>query len=949
MVLRKPPPPGIEAPDRGDGRSEQRSSASATVAASSPSSSGRFTRGRARSASQTPLSSAPQSVYSPDLNTSPAFDLMTLDQAQRSPVGAPFNEPQNPWAEELVEKPEQDPKSSSSRADTDISPAAQGPAAENRTGVHRVPPIVTESTQRRQAAEGPQPGPVYGTSPLHTRAESAPQQLQSNNPFLRARQEYNPWEDYTARPAPTEGPPQQAPWPDNGGQGYPGHRVSESEGFIPMTARLSLFDEPEQESPWGEQHPGSNGQPSSHPLRTGLPPQPVGEDPAAVWSPETFDSIPHAVNPPEGPMYDPHAEPQGQVSSADAPTPGVNRDVYSVAQGKQPDYEPQGAESWTNIPSATVSDATRDSSQDLLEYDDAPGSSQMQAGVSQTAARSQPSMGDGKSRDDTLSSGKQPVSLLDSDPLENPEANEPKAPPTPPRPGAGAAAAAPSEADLAREMEKRSETYAIRHVNWTDNTGKLRKSPVLVQNENGPCPLLALVNSLVLRADRNAGTPIVKALQTREQISLGLLIQALFDELTTCLGPDEELPDIEALSRFLTMLDTGMNVNPRLTLESENAAGSFYETNDIRFYGTFKVPLIHGWLASPSSEVHTALIRVAQYHEDIQLLQFRKEEIEDRVCRGGSITPEEEQLMNDIHNILYFVDVENATQLSGFGLDHLTAHLAPGSISILFRNDHFSTLYKHPKTHRLFTLVTDAGYANHAEIVWESLVDVNGSNTEFFSGDFRPVGHAPSGSTSRGHRGTRSDASRHSGQPHHGTPSQEQTDADYAYALSLQFQEEAQRESDRTADKNHRRASAPLSHAQSATGRSVHNRSSSSISGASRYGSAARGHATSRSQDNRPHVPPRNYAAAVNRPVDGADDAPPPSYEQAANGPAYVPPPGSPHHEMSSSNPNLSPPYLPDQDVRRTRSQRGRVIPGGMTTLAVPERSKDKNKDCIVM
>jgi hypothetical protein len=47
---------------------------------------------------------------------------------------------------------------------------------------------------------------------------------------------------------------------------------------------------------------------------------------------------------------------------------------------------------------------------------------------------------------------------------------------------------------------------------------------------------------------------------------LGLLIEALFDELTTRLGPDDELPDIEALSRFLTMLHAGMNVNPRLTL-----------------------------------------------------------------------------------------------------------------------------------------------------------------------------------------------------------------------------------------------------------------------------------------------------------------------------------------------------------------------------------------------
>jgi MINDY deubiquitinase len=106
----------------------------------------------------------------------------------------------------------------------------------------------------------------------------------------------------------------------------------------------------------------------------------------------------------------------------------------------------------------------------------------------------------------------------------------------------------------------------LKRINWADHTGQLRESPILVQNKNGPCPLLALVNSLVLRSEKSAHSPIVKALQTREHISLGLLIQALFDELTTSRGADEQLPDIEDLSRFLTMLYTGMNVNPRLTL-----------------------------------------------------------------------------------------------------------------------------------------------------------------------------------------------------------------------------------------------------------------------------------------------------------------------------------------------------------------------------------------------
>lgn len=120
--------------------------------------------------------------------------------------------------------------------------------------------------------------------------------------------------------------------------------------------------------------------------------------------------------------------------------------------------------------------------------------------------------------------------------------------------------------ELRKFQEKQAETYAIRHINWRDPNGVLRNSPVLVQNKNGPCPLLALVNGLVMRSYTDPPSPIVKALQTRENISLGLLIQALFDELTTYHDADQELPDIEALSRFLTMLHTGMNVNPRLTL-----------------------------------------------------------------------------------------------------------------------------------------------------------------------------------------------------------------------------------------------------------------------------------------------------------------------------------------------------------------------------------------------
>lgn len=146
----------------------------------------------------------------------------------------------------------------------------------------------------------------------------------------------------------------------------------------------------------------------------------------------------------------------------------------------------------------------------------------------------------------------EPVATNPTGPLLVPDVGEPGSKPTSPAPSS-------------QHASHKSEIYDIRIVNWTDGTTELRQSPILVQNENGPCPLLALVNGLVLRSPPNAQTPLIRALHSRERISLGLLIQALFDELISSPDGNGELPDIEALSVFLTMLHTGMNVNPRLT------------------------------------------------------------------------------------------------------------------------------------------------------------------------------------------------------------------------------------------------------------------------------------------------------------------------------------------------------------------------------------------------
>lgn len=597
--------------------------------------------------------------------------------------------------------------------------------------------------------------------------------------------------------------------------------------------------------------------------------------------------------------------------------------------------------------------------------------------------------------------------------------NDEKAPPPPPR----------------TPVSGKTETYQVKNINWDDaaSTKNPRKSPILVQNANGPCPLMALVNALTLTTPVSADDAVlVTTLRTREQISLDLLLDAVFDELMSerRTNPDQALPDITELYSFLKGLHTGMNVNPRFipTEETEKAfkrtslthlhptergdliPGTFEDTQEMGFYRIFKVPLIHGWLPSKEEPVYGALQRHAASYEDAQNVLFREEELEDKLSDPNSagLTEEEQAIYQDILSIKSFLHTA-ATQLTPWGLEVITKAMRPGSVAILFRNDHFSTLYRHPQTLQIFTLVTDAGYAGHQEVVWESLADVNGESSEFFSGDFRVVGgppeddqYAASGSSSApnareewptGQKKQEKADSRPGAPP---LSPKEQEDRDLALALQLQEEEDQRHHAEQAQRRRETQLSEQFIEQQSVrrgpvglrqpgsgsnngngspaaspripqasppappTASPASSRRATTASTPARGGSVSNGARGGRPvQQIRPLVPPVLRSQGVNRSsaAEDVDDAPP-SYEDAARDRPYVPPAGHPSHP--SSNPNIS---MNASTVPR--------LPGSrMPSLGVPQQPPgfrrgsnsyrpgvspaatsggSRDKDCVVM
>lgn len=196
MVLRKHPPPSLDYLAKGNGHIEIRPPTSQPSHASPPSTSAsssspkRLTRRRAQSSPFPHQIPSQESVYFPDLNTSPAFDLMPIEQAQRSPPGTASSEPQNSWADDWVNIPNQGSHYTEgpTSAPTSATLNKTRDTTLDETAGNRVPPIVVAGTQRRLAENEWQPTPESSDASEWEQSSHQPIHLQSNNPFLRTSQ-----------------------------------------------------------------------------------------------------------------------------------------------------------------------------------------------------------------------------------------------------------------------------------------------------------------------------------------------------------------------------------------------------------------------------------------------------------------------------------------------------------------------------------------------------------------------------------------------------------------------------------------------------------------------------------------------------------------------------------------------------------------------------------------
>jgi len=94
------------------------------------------------------------------------------------------------------------------------------------------------------------------------------------------------------------------------------------------------------------------------------------------------------------------------------------------------------------------------------------------------------------------------------------------------------------------------------------------------------------------------------------------------------------------------------------------------------------------------------------------------------------LTEEEKDFLKKAETVQEFLSI-TASQMTEEGLFRLHSEIPEGTLCVLFRNNHFSTLYKYQDS--VYLLATDLGFRNTDQIVWEKLSEIHGNNKYYNS------------------------------------------------------------------------------------------------------------------------------------------------------------------------------------------------------------------------
>nr|XP_044994333.1 ubiquitin carboxyl-terminal hydrolase MINDY-1 [Jaculus jaculus] len=178
-----------------------------------------------------------------------------------------------------------------------------------------------------------------------------------------------------------------------------------------------------------------------------------------------------------------------------------------------------------------------------------------------------------------------------------------------------------------RTQQPELDFHCVKWISW-----KGERTPIITQSTNGPCPLLAIMNILLLHWK-------VKLPPQKEVITS--------DELMTHLGncllsikPQEKSEglqlnfqqNIDDAMTVLPKLATGLDVNVRFTGVSD-----FEYTPECCAFDLLGIPLYHGWLVDPQSPEASSAVGKLSYNQLVEKIITCKHSSDPNLVTEGDL------------------------------------------------------------------------------------------------------------------------------------------------------------------------------------------------------------------------------------------------------------------------------------------------------------------------
>jgi len=261
-------------------------------------------------------------------------------------------------------------------------------------------------------------------------------------------------------------------------------------------------------------------------------------------------------------------------------------------------------------------------------------------------------------------------------------------------------------------------------VVWEEKT----KSHRVLQELEGPCPLIGIFNVLLLRGSVRL-SPDLALISFQEMIDhikryfehrLGQRSLKDVDSQKTA----NDIKNFEDARKHFPNLEKGLDINVKF---SEPEAFEF--TTEVAMFDVYDIRLVHAWTVDPQL-TGLAFIREQSYNELTSFILSELDEKSDLSDIDIAIIEQRKRLARK------FLE-DTSSQMTAHGLFRLHEVIKEEEICVLFRNNHFATITKHKG--KIYVLVTDSGLVNDTRsCYWQTLSTLDGDSV-FLDSSFRSL------------------------------------------------------------------------------------------------------------------------------------------------------------------------------------------------------------------